>query len=181
MRLLSEADVERLIEPASGDRRDGATPIAATRPARCPRRDGSTSDAHAQGQRAGARRAWRRRVVRDEGEHACLSGSGIAAAARGEHDAAVGRGACMPKAMIATTLFNNHRTAAGLAAAARCAGAGASAPACGVRRGQDRAGGIRYLGSVRSFERVDIVGKGSRACGGARQFDAAAAAVFRRR
>jgi ornithine cyclodeaminase/alanine dehydrogenase-like protein (mu-crystallin family) len=68
---------------------------------------------------------------------------------------------CMPKAMIATTMFNNHRTAAGLAAATEVLaparvrrlavfGAGKIAPAV-----------IRYLGSVRNFERVDIVGKGS--------------------
>jgi hypothetical protein len=61
---------------------------------------------------------------------------------------------------------NNHRTAAGLAAAAdvlrRCASTGLR-----CRCGQDRATAvIRYLGSVRSFDRIDIVGQGS-ACGGA--------------
>lgn len=67
---------------------------------------------------------------------------------------------CMPLAMIATTLFNNHRTAAGLAAAAD-----ALAPAS-VRRlalfgaGKIAPAAVRYLCAVRSFEAIDIVGKG---------------------
>ncbi|HEY6834116.1 MAG TPA: NAD(P)-binding domain-containing protein [Pseudolabrys sp.] len=67
---------------------------------------------------------------------------------------------CRPLAMIATTAFNNHRTAAGLAAAARrlappqartlaVFGAGKIAPAV-----------IRYLSAVRLFERILIVGHG---------------------
>jgi ornithine cyclodeaminase len=68
--------------------------------------------------------------------------------------------ACAPKGLIATTLFNNHRTAAGLAAAAQelappdartltVFGAGKIAPAA-----------IRYLALVRPFERIRIVGRG---------------------
>jgi ornithine cyclodeaminase/alanine dehydrogenase-like protein (mu-crystallin family) len=68
---------------------------------------------------------------------------------------------CRPTALIATTAFNNHRTAAGLAAAAdRLApvrtrslavfGAGKIAPAV-----------IRYLALVRPLERIAIVGRGS--------------------
>lgn len=68
---------------------------------------------------------------------------------------------CQPLALLATTGFNNHRTAAGLAAAAdRLArpdvrnltvfGAGKIAPAA-----------IRYLQTVRKFERIAIVGRGA--------------------
>ncbi len=68
---------------------------------------------------------------------------------------------CAPLALIATTRFNNHRTAAGLAAAARhlarkdartlaVFGAGKIAPAV-----------IRYLALVRPFKRVSLVGRGS--------------------
>jgi ornithine cyclodeaminase/alanine dehydrogenase-like protein (mu-crystallin family) len=66
---------------------------------------------------------------------------------------------CVPTALMATTLFNNHRTAAGLAAAARhlappkaktlaVFGAGKIAPAV-----------IRYLMLTRPFERVLIIGR----------------------
>jgi ornithine cyclodeaminase len=72
---------------------------------------------------------------------------------------------CTPMALIATTLFNNHRTAAGLAAAAmRLApkpaetlavfGAGKIAPAA-----------IRYLSLVRPFSRIFIIGKGEQRAG----------------
>ncbi|HMJ42036.1 MAG TPA: ornithine cyclodeaminase family protein [Pseudolabrys sp.] len=68
---------------------------------------------------------------------------------------------CQPLALLATTGFNNHRTAAGLAAAAdRLAprdartltvfGAGKIAPAA-----------IRYLQTVRKFDRIAIVGRGA--------------------
>ena len=68
---------------------------------------------------------------------------------------------CQPLALLATTGFNNHRTAAGLAAAAdRLArrdastltvfGAGKIAPAT-----------IRYLQTVRKFDRIAIVGRGT--------------------
>lgn len=67
---------------------------------------------------------------------------------------------CQPLALLATTGFNNHRTAAGLAAAAdklaspkaralTIFGAGKIAPAA-----------IRYLHAVRPFERVLILGEG---------------------
>jgi ornithine cyclodeaminase/alanine dehydrogenase-like protein (mu-crystallin family) len=66
---------------------------------------------------------------------------------------------CVPTALVATTLFNNHRTAAGLAAAARhlappkaktlaVFGAGKIAPAV-----------IRYLMLARPFERILIIGR----------------------
>ncbi|MEH2470929.1 ornithine cyclodeaminase/alanine dehydrogenase-like protein (mu-crystallin family) [Nitrobacteraceae bacterium AZCC 2161] len=66
---------------------------------------------------------------------------------------------CVPTALVATTLFNNHRTAAGLAAAAQhlappkaktlaVFGAGKIAPAV-----------IRYLMLARPFERILIVGR----------------------
>jgi ornithine cyclodeaminase len=66
---------------------------------------------------------------------------------------------CVPTALIATTLFNNHRTAAGLAAAAQhlappqartlaVFGAGKIAPAV-----------IRYLMLARPFERILIMGR----------------------
>jgi ornithine cyclodeaminase/alanine dehydrogenase-like protein (mu-crystallin family) len=69
--------------------------------------------------------------------------------------------ACEPLALIATTAFNNHRTAAGLAAAAEqlaphhartlaVFGAGKVAPAV-----------IRYLAFVRPFERVLILSRSS--------------------
>lgn len=67
---------------------------------------------------------------------------------------------CQPLALLATTVFNDHRTAAGLAAVAdRLAsrqartltifGAGKIAPAA-----------IRYLHAVRSFKRILILGRG---------------------
>jgi ornithine cyclodeaminase len=67
---------------------------------------------------------------------------------------------CAPIALVATTRFNDHRTAAGLAAAAAhlapqkartlaVFGAGKIAPAV-----------IRYLTLVRPFERILIVGRG---------------------
>jgi ornithine cyclodeaminase/alanine dehydrogenase-like protein (mu-crystallin family) len=67
---------------------------------------------------------------------------------------------CVPVALLATTLFNNHRTAAGLAAAAQhlaprkaktlaVFGAGKIAPAV-----------IHYLTRVRPFERILILGRG---------------------
>jgi ornithine cyclodeaminase/alanine dehydrogenase-like protein (mu-crystallin family) len=66
---------------------------------------------------------------------------------------------CVPTALLATTLFNNHRTAAGLAAAAQhlaplkaktlaVFGAGKIAPAV-----------IRYLMHARPFERILIIGR----------------------
>jgi ornithine cyclodeaminase len=66
---------------------------------------------------------------------------------------------CVPTALVATTLFNNHRTAAGLAAAAQhlapakaktlaVFGAGKIAPAV-----------IRYLMLTRPFERIVIIGR----------------------
>jgi ornithine cyclodeaminase len=72
---------------------------------------------------------------------------------------------CVPTALVATTLFNNHRTAAGLAAAAQhlappkvktlvVFGAGKIAPSV-----------IRYLSIVRPFERILIVGRGSQRSG----------------
>jgi ornithine cyclodeaminase len=72
---------------------------------------------------------------------------------------------CAPTALVATTLFNNHRTAAGLAAAAQklaplkarvlaVFGAGKIAPAV-----------IRYLATVRPFERILIVGRGTQRSG----------------
>lgn len=67
---------------------------------------------------------------------------------------------CVPLALIATTKFNNHRTAAGLAVAADLLapkdaktlvvfGAGKIAPAA-----------IRYLYAVRKFTKIIILGKG---------------------
>ncbi len=72
---------------------------------------------------------------------------------------------CAPIALIATTLFNNHRTAAGLAAAAQrlapknaetlaVFGAGKIAPAA-----------IRYLALVRPFKSISIVGRGAQHSG----------------
>jgi ornithine cyclodeaminase len=68
--------------------------------------------------------------------------------------------ACEPLALIATTLFNNHRTGAGLAAGAAALapehaetlvifGAGKIAPAA-----------IRYIAEVRSLKRIFIFGQG---------------------
>jgi ornithine cyclodeaminase/alanine dehydrogenase-like protein (mu-crystallin family) len=67
---------------------------------------------------------------------------------------------CQPLALLASKGFNNHRTAAGLAAAAEklaspkakmltIFGAGKIAPAA-----------IRYLHAVRPFERIRIIGRG---------------------
>jgi ornithine cyclodeaminase/alanine dehydrogenase-like protein (mu-crystallin family) len=72
---------------------------------------------------------------------------------------------CMPVALIATTLFNNHRTAAGLAAAAmRLAPKGAETLAV-FGAGKIAPAAIRYLSLVRTFKRIFIIGRGEQRAG----------------
>jgi len=72
---------------------------------------------------------------------------------------------CIPVALIATTLFNNHRTAAGLAAAAtRLAPKGAETLAV-FGAGKIAPAVIRYLALVRPFKRIFILGKGEQRAG----------------
>jgi ornithine cyclodeaminase len=67
---------------------------------------------------------------------------------------------CAPLALIATTGFNNHRTAAGFAAAARLL---ARADACTLAvfgAGKIAPATVQYLAAVRPINRVLIVGRG---------------------
>ena len=161
MRILCEADVERLIEPAAAVaamrdayRRHAAGVMPAPGRLDLGRSTPKGSVLVLAGHGDGASFAMKANmhVYQDPGSRQRLAASMMLL-----WDAV----RCVPKAMIATTMFNNHRTAAGLAAAAdvlapvrvhRLAvfGAGKIAPAV-----------IRYLGSVRSFDRIDIVGRGS--------------------
>jgi ornithine cyclodeaminase len=161
MRILCETDVERLIEPAAAVaamrdayRRHAMGAMPAPGRLDLGRSTPKGSVLLLAGHSDGASFAMKANmhVYPDPGSRQRLAASMMLL-----WDAA----RCVPVAMIATTLFNNHRTAAGLAAAAdalapervrRLAlfGAGKIAPAA-----------IRYLGLVRSFEAIDIVGKGS--------------------
>ncbi len=161
MRILCETDVERLIEPAAAIaamrdayRRHAAGSMPAPGRLDLGRSTPKGSVLLLAGHSDGPSFAMKANmhVYPDPGSRQRLAASMMLL-----WDAA----RCAPVAMIATTLFNNHRTAAGLAAAAdvlapqrvrRLAlfGAGKIAPAA-----------IRYLCAVRCFEAIDIVGKGS--------------------
>jgi len=69
--------------------------------------------------------------------------------------------ACMPLALIATTGFNNHRTAAGFAAATERLASPNSRTLAVFGAGKIAPTTIRYLASVRPFDRILIVGRGS--------------------
>jgi ornithine cyclodeaminase/alanine dehydrogenase-like protein (mu-crystallin family) len=162
MRILSEQDVERLIEPAAA--------IAAMADGYCRQAGGDMPT------------PGRLDMVRDKPQGSVLVLAGhsdnqlfaikanmhvypepgsrhrMAASMMLLWDAV----RCVPTALVATTQFNNHRTAAGLAAAAKrlappkaktlaVFGAGKIAPAV-----------IRYLALVRPFERILIVGRGAK-------------------
>jgi ornithine cyclodeaminase/alanine dehydrogenase-like protein (mu-crystallin family) len=161
MRILCETDVERLIEPAAAvaAMRDayrrhamGAMPAPGRLDLGRSTPKGSVLLLAGHGNGASFAMKANMHVYPDPGSRQRLAASMMLL-----WDAV----RCVPVAMIATTLFNNHRTAAGLAAATDALapkrvrklalfGAGKIAPAA-----------IRYLGSVRSFEAINIVGKGS--------------------
>ena len=67
---------------------------------------------------------------------------------------------CQPLALLATTGFNNHRTAAGLAAAADKLAARDAKTLTIFGAGKIAPAAIRYLHTVRSFERILILGRG---------------------
>jgi alanine dehydrogenase len=161
MRILCETDVERLIEPAAAVaamreayRRNATGAMPAPGRLDLGRHTPKGSVLVLAGHSDGASFAMKANmhVYPDPGSRLRLAASMLLL-----WDAV----RCAPRAMIATTLFNNHRTAAGLAAAAD-----ALAPAR-VRRlavfgaGKIAPAAIRYLCAVRSFERLDIVGKGT--------------------
>ena len=66
---------------------------------------------------------------------------------------------CVPTALMATTLFNNHRTAAGLAAAARHLAPPKAKTLAVFGAGKIAPSVIRYLMLTRPFERVLIIGR----------------------
>lgn len=68
---------------------------------------------------------------------------------------------CQPLAMLATTGFNNHRTAAGLAAAADRLAARDAKTLTVFGAGKIAPAAIRYLHTVRPFERIMILGRGT--------------------
>ncbi|AMN41126.1 ornithine cyclodeaminase family protein [Rhodoplanes sp. Z2-YC6860] len=161
MRILCEADVERLIEPAAAVaamrdayRRHAVGAMPAPGRLDLGRSTPKGSVLLLAGHSDGASFAMKANmhVYPDPGSRQRLAASMMLL-----WDAV----RCVPEAMIATTRFNNHRTAAGLAAAVDALaparvrklalfGAGKIAPAA-----------IRYLLSVRGFKAIDIVGKGS--------------------
>lgn len=67
--------------------------------------------------------------------------------------------ACVPLALIATTGFNNHRTAAGFAAAARALASPDSRTLAVFGAGKIAPAVIAYLATVLSLERVLIAGR----------------------
>jgi alanine dehydrogenase len=68
--------------------------------------------------------------------------------------------ACVPLALIATTGFNNHRTAAGFAAAARLLARSDASTLAVFGAGKIAPATIQYLVAVRRINRVLIVGRG---------------------
>jgi ornithine cyclodeaminase len=68
---------------------------------------------------------------------------------------------CQPLALLATTGFNNHRTAAGLAAAADRLAPGDARMLTVFGAGKIAPAAIRYLQTVRKFDRIAIVGRGA--------------------
>ncbi len=160
MLLLSEQDVERLIDPAAaiaavlkGFRQYSAGKLLA--PGRLDmRRDdpkgsvlvlaGHTSD----------------------GLFACKNNAHVYPDAASRHRKAASlltlwdMKACSPLALIATTGFNNHRTAAGFAAAAQLLAPANSETLVIFGAGKIAPAAIRYLRHVRPIKRVLIVGRG---------------------
>lgn len=68
---------------------------------------------------------------------------------------------CQPLALLATTGFNNHRTAAGLAAAADKLAARDAKTLTVFGAGKIAPATIRYLHTVRPFDRIMILGRGT--------------------
>ncbi len=68
--------------------------------------------------------------------------------------------ACEPLALISTTAFNNHRTAAGLAAAAQVLAPAKAKTLAIFGAGKIAPAAIRYLAAVCAFERIYILGHG---------------------
>ena len=68
--------------------------------------------------------------------------------------------ACVPLALIVTTGFNNHRSAAGFAAAAQVLAPPDAGTLAVFGAGKIAPAAIRYLASVRPFRHVLIVGRG---------------------
>jgi ornithine cyclodeaminase len=66
---------------------------------------------------------------------------------------------CQPLALLATTGFNNHRTAAGLAAVADKLASSEAKTLTIFGAGKIAPAAIRYLHAVRSFERILILGR----------------------
>src|SRR5262245_121467 len=161
MRLLSEADVERLIDPpiaiasaaeAYRLHSEGAMPA----PGRLdlPRSDPKGSVLVLGGHSHGRLFALKSNV------HAYPDSASIprsAASLLTLWDSA----ACVPLALIVTTGFNNHRTAAGFAAAAQKLAPPDAATLAVFGAGKIAPAAIRYLASVRPLRHVLIVGRGN--------------------
>ncbi|HWK96395.1 MAG TPA: hypothetical protein VNR39_13330 [Pseudolabrys sp.] len=159
MLLLSEADIERLIDPVS------AIKVVAD----CFRAQAVT--AHAEHGRLDAPRCD------PKGSVLVLAGhgdGGLFAAKTNVHvypDAQSGRrlarsamllwdsARCEPLAMLATTDFNNHRTGAGLAAATDALAAKGARVLVMIGAGKIAPAAIRYLAAVRTLTKIFIFGR----------------------
>jgi ornithine cyclodeaminase/alanine dehydrogenase-like protein (mu-crystallin family) len=161
MRLLSEADVERLMDPpmaiasaAEAYRLHSEGLVPAPGRLDLPRSSPKGSVLVLGGHSHGRLFALKSNV------HA------YAEAASGRRNAASlltlwDSAACVPLALIATTGFNNHRTAAGFAAAAQKLATPNAATLAVFGAGKIAPAAICYLASVRPFRQVLIVGRGN--------------------
>jgi ornithine cyclodeaminase/alanine dehydrogenase-like protein (mu-crystallin family) len=160
MRILSEHDVERLIDPdaaiaatveAFRRHAGGGMPAPGRLDMRRDRPKGSVlilaghSDDHAFALKANMH------VYPESG-----SGPRKAASMMMLWDAVQ----CVPRALIAATLFNNHRTAAGVAAATRALAPPRAKKLAVFGAGKIAPEIIRYLARVRPFETIMIAGRG---------------------
>ena len=160
MRLLSEADVERLIDPpmaiasaAEAYRLHAAGLVPAPGRLDLPRTDPKGSVLVLGGHSHG------RLFALKANAHAYpdpASARRNAVSLLTLWDSA----ACVPLALIATTGFSNHRSAAGFAAAAQALAPPDAGTLAVFGAGKIAPAAIRYLASVRPFHHVLIVGRG---------------------
>ncbi|MDC7786323.1 hypothetical protein PQJ75_13355 [Rhodoplanes sp. TEM] len=159
MRLLSERDIERLIDPAAAIaasdeayRRQSAGEMPA--PGRL---DVLRSDPKG-GALVLAGHSFDRRFVVKTNIHAYAGDAGLSRTASSGLVLWDGV-ACVPLAHMATSSFNDHRTAAGFAAAARLLAPAAPHTLAVFGAGKIAPATVLYLATVRRFARVVIVGR----------------------
>ncbi|MCK9914375.1 hypothetical protein MXD81_34990 [Microbacteriaceae bacterium K1510] len=158
MRLISEQDVERLVDPAlaiasaaEAFRRAGSSPTAPGR-LDLPRQDPTGNVLVLAGHGDSGLFCTKNNVhvYPDTGSRRRLAASMLLL-----WDAI----RCQPLALLATTGFNNHRTAAALAAAADKLAAHDAKTLTVFGAGKIAPATIRYLQTVRPFERIMILGR----------------------